>query len=181
MKSLNRFARSMFDDGRIMERNARLMEMLRRLDDPQGAEFPADYSGTEAAASFGRLAAQIGSRFSTRCEIDRDIQDSAQYGRIEVPGEATVCGTRIVVLVSRFQPLAMVAVDNPGAFLGTDEARAEGELDESDLEKAEEALVESGYVAIPEELLANRYDGATPLPFHGSGEPSWWDRFFGSF
>ncbi|MFJ2163487.1 hypothetical protein [Streptomyces sp. NPDC087856] len=171
----------MFGDARIMERDARLMEMLRRLDDPQWVEFPADYSEAESAASFGRLAAQIGSRFSTRCEIDRDIQDSAQYGRIEVPGDATVRGTRIVVLVSRFRPLAMVAVDNPGAFLSTDEARADGAVDAGDLEKAEETLVGAGYVAIPEEVLADRYDGATPLPFHGSGEPSWWDRFFGSF
>ncbi|WP_406123558.1 hypothetical protein [Streptomyces sp. NBC_00989] len=180
-KWFNRSARSIFGDWRIMERDAHLMEMLRGLDDPQWPEFPADYSGVEAAASFSRLAAQIGSHFSTRCEIDRDIQDSAQYGRIEVPGEATVCGTRIVVLVSKFKPLAMVAADNPGAFLGTDEACAEGELDASDLGKIEKALAGSKYVAIPEELLTNRYDGATRLRFHGSGEPSWWDRFFGSF
>ena len=164
-----------------MERDANLMDILRRLDDPEWLEFPAGYRGTEDEASFIRLAVQIDSHFSTRCEIDRDIQDSAQYGRIEVPGEAAVCGTRLVVLVSKFKPLAMVAADNPGAFLSTDEARAEGELDESDLEKLEQALAGSGYVAIPEELLAKRYDGATRLRFHGSGEPSWWDRYFGSF
>lgn len=164
-----------------MERDANLMEMLRRLDDPEWPEFPSGYDEPWIAASFSRLAIQIGSRFSIGCEIDRDIQDSAQYGRIEVPAQATVCGTRIVVLVSRFEPLTMVAADNPGAFLGTDEAYAEGELAASDLEKVEQALSGSGYVAIPEGLLANRYDGATPLRFHGSSEPSWWDRFFGSF
>ncbi|MEU6520877.1 hypothetical protein [Streptomyces sp. NPDC046978] len=157
------------------------MEMLHRLDDPEYPEAPADYSAAEAAASFSRLAEQVDYRFSTRCAIDQDIQDSAQYGRIEVPGEATVCGTRIVVLVSKFKPLAMVAADNPGAFLGTDEAHAEGELDANDLEKVEQVLAGSGYVTIPEELLTIRYDGSTLLRFHGSGEPSWWDRFFGSF
>ncbi|MET8527943.1 hypothetical protein [Micromonospora sp. NPDC005172] len=157
------------------------MEVLHRLDDPEWLEAPADYDAADAAASFNRLAVQVGSRFSTRCEIDRDIQDSAQYGRIEVPREATVCGTRIVVLVSRFKPLAMVAADNPGAFLSTDEARAESELDASDLEKVEQVLAGSGYVSIPEELLTTLYDGSTILRFHGSGEPSWWDRFFGSF
>ncbi|MEU9782785.1 hypothetical protein AB0H92_17815 [Streptomyces phaeochromogenes] len=157
------------------------MEILRRLDDPEWLEFPSGYSGTEAAALFSRLVGQIDSHFSTRCEIDRDIQDSAQYGRIDVPGEVAVCGTRIVVLVSRFKPLAMVAADNPGAFFGTDDARAEGELDASDLEKVERALSGLGYVVVPEELLTNRYDGAARLLFHGSGEPSWWDRFFGSF
>ncbi|MEU7999320.1 hypothetical protein AB0B83_28925 [Micromonospora sp. NPDC049060] len=157
------------------------MKMLRCLDDPEWPEAPAGYSAAEAAASFSRLAVQVGSRFSARCVLDQNIQDSAQYGRIEVPGEATVCGTRIVVLVSKFKPLAMVAADNPGAFLSTDEARADGELDVSDLETVEQALAESGYVTIPEELLTTRYDGSTCLRFHGSGEPSWWDRFFGSF
>ncbi|MEV7616161.1 hypothetical protein [Streptomyces sp. NPDC089799] len=155
------------------------MEMLHRLDDPERPEAPANYNAADAAASFSRLTVQVGSRFSMPCEIDQDIHDSAQYGRIEVPGEATVCGTRIVVLVSKFKPLAMVAADNPGAFLGTDEARTEGELDASDLEKVEQVISESGYVTIPEELLTSRYDGST-LRFHGSGEPSWWDRFFGS-
>ncbi|AWN25021.1 hypothetical protein Sliba_00010 [Streptomyces nigrescens] len=164
-----------------MERDANLMELLHRLDDPECPETPADYNAADAAASFSRLAVQVGSRFSTPCGIDRDIQDSAQYGRIEVPGEATVCGTRIVALVSKFKPLAMVAADNPGAFLGTDEAQAEGELDANDLEKVEQVLAESGYITIPEELLERSYGGPTLLRFHGSGEPSWWDRFFGSF
>ncbi|MEU7980469.1 hypothetical protein AB0B63_18295 [Micromonospora sp. NPDC049081] len=167
--------------GGFVERDANLKELLHRLDDPESPEMPADYDAADAAASFSRLAVQVGSRFSTPCEIDRDIQDSAQYGRIEVPGEATVCGTGIVALVSRFKPLAMVAADNPGAFLGTDEAQAEGELDANDLEKVEQVLAESGYITIPEELLARSYDGPTRLRFHASEEPSWWDRFFGSF
>ncbi|WP_433788472.1 hypothetical protein [Actinoplanes sp. CA-252034] len=157
------------------------METLRRLDDPEGGEFPSDYDEARTAASFGRLVIQNDLHFSISCEIDQNIQDSAQYGRIEVPAQATARRTRIVVLVSRFHPLAMVAADNPGAFLGTDEACAEGALAASDLEKVEQALTESGYVAIPEELLANHYDGATPLLFHGSYQPRWWDRFFGSF
>ncbi|BCY11096.1 hypothetical protein [Actinoplanes sp. L3-i22] len=157
------------------------MEILHQLDDPEWGEFPSNYDETRTAASSSRLVMQINSRFSIGCEIDQDIQDSAQYGRIEVPAQATVCGTRIVVLVSRFHPLAMVAADNQGAFLGTDEAHAEGALAASDLETVEQALSGSGYVAIQEEILANHYDGATPLLFHGSGEPRWWDRFFGSF
>ncbi|MET7372336.1 hypothetical protein [Micromonospora arida] len=164
-----------------MERDANLMAVLRRLDDPEWLEFPAGYSRTELAASCGILAADIESRFSTSCEIERDIQDSAQYARIDVPGESTVSGTRIVVLVSKFKPLAMVAADNPGAFLSTDEACAAGELDASDLEEVKQALVGSGHLVIPEELLMNRYDGVAHLRFHGSGEPYWWDRFFGSF
>uniref|UniRef100_A8M7H2 Uncharacterized protein n=2 Tax=Salinispora arenicola TaxID=168697 RepID=A8M7H2_SALAI len=164
-----------------MERDVSLMEMLHYLDDPESPEVPADYSLTRAATSFDRLALQIESRFSVICKIDRRIQDSAQYGRIEVPATATICGTRIVVLVSKFSPLVMVAADNPGAFFGTDEARAEGRLDVIDLDKVEQVIAQSGYVSIPEEILTVRYDGPTLLQFHGSGEPSWWDRFFGTF
>ncbi len=164
-----------------MERDVSLIELLQYLDDPESPEAPADYSLTKAAASFDRLALQIESCFSVICKTDRRIQDSAQYGRIEVPARATICGTRIVALVSKFSPLAMVAADNPGAFLGTDEARAEGELDVIDLDKTEQVLAQSGYLSIPEEILTQRYDGPTLLQFHGSGEPSWWDRFFGTF
>ncbi|WP_433397883.1 hypothetical protein [Streptomyces sp. CA-146814] len=83
--------------------------------------------------------------------------------------------------LSKFKPLAMAAADKPGAFLGTDEAQAEGELDANDLKKIEQVLAESGYITIPEELLERSYGGPTLLRFHGSGGPSWWDRFFGSF
>ncbi|MET8356295.1 hypothetical protein [Micromonospora sp. NPDC005171] len=164
-----------------MERDANLLAVLRRLDDPDGLEFPTGYRSTELAATLSVLAADIDSLFATSCGVEQDIPDSAQYGRIEVPGASTVCGTRIVVLVSKFKPLAMVAADNPGAFLGTDDACAEGELDPSDLEKIRQALVGSGCLVVPEELLTNRYDGVAHLRFHGSGEPYWWDRFFGSF
>ncbi|WP_433652521.1 hypothetical protein ACQP2C_09470 [Micromonospora zamorensis] len=148
---------------------------------PTGWSFPAGYSRTELASTLNILVAGIDFRFATTCRIERDIQDSAQYGRIEVPEESTVCGTRIVVLVSKFKPLAMVAAGNPGAFLSTDEACAEGELDPSDLDMIKQALVGSGHLVVPEELLMNRYDGVAHLRFHGSGEPYWWDRFFGSF
>ncbi|MDT6983934.1 hypothetical protein ACFSUJ_13210 [Streptomyces lusitanus] len=61
--------------------------------------------------------------------------------------------------MSKFKPLAMVAADNPGAFLGTDEARAEGELAASDLEKVEQVLVASGYVTVPLDMVTSRLLG----------------------
>ena len=39
-----------------MERDANLMEMLHRLDDPEWPEFPSGYDETRIAASFSRLA-----------------------------------------------------------------------------------------------------------------------------
>jgi hypothetical protein len=75
-----------------MERDAWLMEIVRRLDYPEWPEVLADYNAANAATSFSRLAVQVGSRFSTPCGIDRDIQDSAQHGRIEVPGAPRFAG-----------------------------------------------------------------------------------------
>jgi hypothetical protein len=44
-----------------------------------------------------------------------------------------VCETRIIVCLSKFEPLAMNAADNPGAYLGLDDAQALGDLDNRDL------------------------------------------------
>lgn len=57
---------------------------------------------------------------------EQDTQDSSEYGRATVPAEATACGTRIVVCVSKFGSLALVCAENPGAFLGTQDAQDEG-------------------------------------------------------
>lgn len=46
--------------------------------------------------------------------------------------------------MSKFGSLALVCADNPGAFLGTEEAQAEGELDGADLARVNRALVELG-------------------------------------
>lgn len=162
--------------------DADLMALLRRLDDPEWLEWPQGYSSSEAGALFGRLLAVLNVDFQTRCTAEL-TGDSSEYGRIHVPAEATKCGTRIVVEVSKFRPLAMVSADNPGAFLGTAEAQQEGELDAGDLAKVEQALTGAGYVTVPEELLQQRYDGPARLPWHTSHphQATWWDRFFGSF
>ncbi|MFE4832086.1 hypothetical protein [Streptomyces sp. NPDC056672] len=85
--------------------------------------------------------------------------------------------------MSKFGSLALVSADNPGAFFGTDDAQAEGELDAGDLARVEQALVGLGCVVVPEELLNLRYDGESRLrPWdQGQWPPSWWDRFFGFF
>ncbi|MET7319607.1 hypothetical protein [Streptomyces sp. NPDC005549] len=82
--------------------------------------------------------------------------------------------------MSRCGSLALVCADNPGAFLGTADPQAEGELDGADLAKVNRALVELGYVVVAEELLESDYDGPSRLPSHVP-RPSWWDRFFGIF
>ncbi|MFF7530879.1 hypothetical protein ACIP6Q_06140 [Streptomyces bobili] len=164
----------------MTESEADLLALLRGLDDPEWLEWPRDYNRSETAVLLGRLVARLEGDFAARCLAEQDTQDSSEYGRVVVPTEATVCGTRIVVCVSKFGSLALVCADNPGAFLGTEEARAEGELDAADLARVNRALVDLGYLVVPEELLERDYDGPVRLPSHVQ-RPSWWHRFFGIF
>lgn len=156
------------------------MALLRELDDPEWLEWPRYYDRSGTARRFDELVARLQSDFGTRCTTERDTQDSSEYGRVVVPAEATLCGTRIVACVSKFGSLALVCADNPGAFLGTGDAQAEGELDAADLTQVHRALADLGYAVVPEELLERDYDGPGQLPSHIQ-RPSWWHRFFGIF
>ncbi|MEU4498120.1 hypothetical protein AB0F96_32995 [Streptomyces sp. NPDC023998] len=166
----------------MVESKPDLMTLLRRLDDPEWLEWPMGYSSGKAAVPFGRLVSKLEGDFGTSCTAEQDTQDSSEYGRVIIPAEATVCGTRIVVCVSKFGSLALVSADNPGAFFGTDDAQAEGELDAGDLIRVEQTLIDLGYVVVPEELLTLPYEGESRLrPWdQGQWQPSWWDRFFGT-
>ncbi|MFB7949339.1 hypothetical protein ACFC6L_30985 [Kitasatospora phosalacinea] len=153
--------------------------LLRESDDPDWLEWPRDHDRAAVAARFRTPAARLEADFAVRCEAVPD-QDSSEYGRVVVPAGATVRGTRLVVCVSNFGSPALVCADNPGAFSGTADARAEGELDVADLAKVERALGELGYVVVAEELLGCDYDGPSRLPGHVQ-RPTWVDRFFGIF
>ncbi|MEV7884970.1 hypothetical protein ACWD3I_08060 [Streptomyces sp. NPDC002817] len=157
-----------------------LLALLRELDDPQWLEKPRGYDREGTGRLFGTLAARLEGDFATRCDTEQDTQDSSEYGRVTVPAEATVCGTRIVVCVSRFGSLALVCADNPGAYFGTDDAQAEGVLDAGDLARVDRALADLGYAVIPEELIEDDYDGPSRLREH-IHRASWWHRFFGTF
>lgn len=172
--------RLLSQDERMTEDEADRLVLLRELDDPGWLEWPQHYDRGEAAAHFSVLVARLEGDFAARCTAEQDTQDSSEYGRVVVPGDATLCGTRIVVCVSKFGSLALVCADNPGAFLGTADAQAEGELDGADLAKVNRALAELGYAAVAEELLESDYDGPSQLPWHVQ-RPSWWHRFFGIF
>ncbi|MFB7200316.1 hypothetical protein [Streptomyces sp. NPDC056240] len=163
----------------MTETEADLLALFRELDDPEWLEWPQHYD-RESAVRFDGLMARLEGDFAARCTAEQDTQDSSEYGRVVVPADATVCRTRIVVCVSRFGSLALVCADNPGAFLGTKEAQAEGELDGVDVAKVNRALVELGHVVVAEELLESYYDGPSRLPSHVQ-RPTWWTRFFGFF
>lgn len=159
---------------------ADLLALLRELDDPKGLEWPQNYDREEIGVRCNDLVSRLDDDFAAHCTAHQDTQDSSEYGRVVVPANATVCGTRIVVCVSRFGSVALVCADNPGAFLGTEEAHAEGELDGADLARVNRALVDLGYVVMSEELLESDYNGTSRLPSHVQ-RPTWWARFFGFF
>ncbi|MYV53876.1 hypothetical protein [Streptomyces sp. SID3212] len=164
----------------MTESEADLLVLLRELDDPERLEWPRRYDRRATAALFGGLVTRLEGDFAALCTHEQDTQDSSEYGRVVVLAEATVCGTRIVVCVSKFGSLALVCADNPGAFLGTEEAQAEGELDSADLARVNRALVDLGYVVVAEELLESDYDGPSQLLWRVE-RPTWWARFFGYF
>lgn len=155
-----------------------LLVLLLELDDPERLEQPLYYDRAATGLAFSELVCRLEAEFGAPCESERDTQDSSEYGRVRVPADATICGTRIVVCVSKFGSLAEVCADNPGAFLGTDEACQEGALDPTDLATVEQALTELGYVSVPEELLESDYEGPSALE-HFAARPTWWTRFFG--
>jgi hypothetical protein len=161
----------------VIGSQADLLALLRELHDPECWKPRHDDRGG-AAARFGDLLTRLEVDFEARCTDERGTQDSNEYGRVVVPADATVCGTRIVVCVSRFGSLALICADNSGVFLGTEEAQAEGELDGAGLAKVNQALVELGYVVVAEELLESGYNGPSRLPSHVQ-RPTWRARFFG--
>ncbi len=158
-----------------------LMDLLRRLDDAERVESPAGFDRKEASVSFTQLTERLDARFATHCETDREIEDSPEYGRIVVPAAATVCGTQLVVQLSRFKPVSMIAAELPGAYFGLQDARTAGAVDLTDVEKIEQALTDLGYAVIPEEVLGTPYDGRLPLSSFSTTRPTWWDRYFAYF
>ncbi|MED7947485.1 hypothetical protein [Streptomyces sp. BE303] len=163
----------------MTENEADLRALLRELDDPDWLEWPQHYDRAAQAARLGELVTRLDGDFATRCEAGT-TQDSSEFGRVVVPGGATACGTRIVVCLSNFGSLAVICAENPGAFFGTEDARAEGALDDADLATATRALVDLGYVVVPEELMESDYDGPSQLPCHVQ-RGSWSHRFFGTY
>ncbi|MFI5533019.1 hypothetical protein ACIA8O_31225 [Kitasatospora sp. NPDC051853] len=149
-----------------------LTALLGQYDEPEHLEVPSGYHHARTRALFERLVAGLESSFGSRCEVDRQVQDAAFHGRLDVPGEATVAGERIVVKVSNFGSMAVIAAENPGIHLDTGEAVEAGALDPADLARVEEVLAELGYVVLPERLLWRRYDGVVP------GLETWWNRYF---
>jgi hypothetical protein len=154
----------------------RLWELLRSLDDPEHLEFPAGYDHAKVRGQFDQLADRLGAAFSCACPADHP-QDASFHGRVEIPVEVTATGSRLVIVVSNFGGLAVVAVDNPGVWSREESTEL---LHPDDAERICAALGSLGYTVVPEEPLWRPYDGSGPLRqfYPAENPPTWWIRFF---
>ena len=155
----------------------KLRELLRSLDDPERLEFPAGYDHSKARSRFNQLVDRLDAAFSCACRADRHVQDASHHGRIGIPAEATAPGAQLVIVVSNFGDMAVVAVGLPGAW-------TQGEtsvlLDPDDAERTRAALEGLGYTIVAEEPLWEPYDGDGPLQQYYPAEhpATWWTRYF---
>lgn len=151
-----------------------LRRMLRELDDPDHVEGPADYT-SEDFARFERLAHRLEATFGSGCRVDRNVQDASFRGRIDLSAEVTASGRPLVLVVSNFGSMAVLAVDNPGAWSQTE---FQALIHPHDMATIEAGLDEFGFVLVPEDPLWDPYDGVVATAVFGEGRATWWTRFF---
>jgi hypothetical protein len=154
-----------------------LWELLRSLDDPEHLEFPAGYDHRQDRNRFNQLVDRLDAAFSCACRAERHVEDASCHGSIEIPAEATATGERLVIVVSNFGGLAVVAIENPGLYTQAEFAEL---LHPDDAERVRAALGGLGYTIVPEEPLWQPYDGNGPFQqfYPAENPPTWWVRFF---
>ncbi|MFI7598986.1 hypothetical protein [Actinoplanes sp. NPDC049681] len=152
--------------------DAQLWQLLHSLDDPDHLEFPANYDHHRARARFNALAERLDRDFNCQTDVDRNAQDASFHGRIDIPAAATATGERLVIVISNFGDLAVLAVENPGVW---DAEEAASVLNPDDNNRIHRALHDLGYVAVPEGPLWKRYDGPGGVL---ASDASWWNRYF---
>jgi hypothetical protein len=116
------------------------------------------------------VAERLERGFGCRCDVDGHVEDASFHGRIDIPAAATTTGQRLVIVISNFGGLAVLAVENPGVWDDEEAARL---LRRDDASRIREALDDLGYTLVPEGQLWRRYDGVC-----GPGISTWWDRYF---
>jgi hypothetical protein len=155
--------------------DARQRHLLHALDDPDHLEFPAGYDHERARAQVERLAQRLDADFSCQCRVDRHVQDASLHGRVDIPAAATATGRPLVVLVSNFGGLAVLAVDNPGVWTDAEAGRL---LHPDDAHRVHTVLADLGYTVISEEPLWEPYDGVCDPAIFSPSKPTWWLRYF---
>jgi hypothetical protein len=157
------------------------LELLRRFDDPRFTERPEGFDERAAATRFLDLLARLNQTFN--CEVASEswpiVQDCSFYGQARIPASSTETGADIALRVSNFGNLAVYALELLGAY---DDAERELLMTERDRDLVETDLADSGYVALPEDVLWEPYDGANQSlrDFYARqpDQATWFIRFF---
>lgn len=97
------------------------------------------------------------------------MEDTAELGRIEIPEAVLDSPARIVMSISNFGRMTIVALENPAAWSDAETAEL---MAVSDRTRIEDALGRLGYIHVSEDPLDDPYDGELDWP------STWRDRFF---
>ncbi len=153
---------------------------LREYDDPDHLEHPRgfdrDAETDRAHRLVNRLSADFGWRLSTDAGTS-SVQDASFLGDIEIPAPATRSGERIVIRLSNFGQLAVVALEGFGVH---DTSEFSVLIDDTDRRTIERALGDEGYRLVPESILWRDYDGTSDAlrAAYPQTRPTWWIRYF---
>lgn len=154
----------------------RLWSLLAELDDPDYLEFPRGFDFQATREHFDRLVERLQEDFGGECVADRHVEDATLHARIDVPARLTATGRDLVVSVSNFGNLAVMALDNPGAWSQEEFEQMAAALD---VDGIATALDDLGYILLAEEPLWSDYTGPSALTQvdarHGA---TWWTRYF---
>jgi hypothetical protein len=126
------------------------------------------------------LVSRLSADFGTAAETDIGtslVQDASFLGDITIPGRAASTGERIVLRLSNFGRLVVVALEGFGIH---DEQELDVLLDDADSDRIVRALRDHGYRQVPERILWSVYDGTSDAlraayPTHPA---TWWIRYF---
>lgn len=127
--------------------------LLRSLDDATALERPADFDLATETDRAHRLTNRLSATFRWQITTDAGsgaVQDASFLGDVVVPADAGRSNAQVVIRLSNFGRLAVVAVEGFGIY---DESEREALLDELDRSRVQEALREEGYVEVPEFIL----------------------------
>ncbi|MEZ5412000.1 MAG: hypothetical protein R2761_28450 [Acidimicrobiales bacterium] len=154
-------------------------QLLRLLDDPDHLEFPADFDYDRANDRASDLCHRLECDFGCSLYLltGPGVQDATFRADIAIPPEATATGKQIWLRISNHGPLAIYGIGTIRA--SNRDADAGAELHPDDRARLESALIEHGYIIVPNDPLHEPYDGLNDK-WRGRMNPpfTWFVRYF---